>query len=183
MTSGSITAGDLVLCDFNDGFNNIQGLGSTIDVCTLNRARSRQRLVQDTRLTGCDAISLSPHDNPWVAAFTANDNPVLDTSGNFLANLAGKPFASPWGQTFSGTPGPYGNAAFYESNSNDGSIVRIGIVKKGFVSKIIATGFSVNHGVPGTVLAPSGLTYDPANDTMYIVDGNANASSPSATSR
>jgi hypothetical protein len=33
----------------------------------------------------------------------------------------------------------------------------------------------VNHGVPGTALAPSGLTYDASTDTMYIVDGDVNA--------
>jgi hypothetical protein len=175
VTKGVITAGDLVLCDFNDGFNNIQGLGSTIDVLHPTPGSVPTRLAQDTRLTGCNALALSPTgDNPWVAAFTANDNPILDSSGNFLDTLGGAPFASPWGQAFAGTKGPYGKAAFYESNSNDGSIVRIGITSNGFKPKVIATGFSVNHGVPGTVLAPSGLTYDASIDTLYIVDGNAN---------
>jgi hypothetical protein len=32
----------------------------------------------------------------------------------------------------------------------------------------------VNHGVPGTILAPAGLTYDAVNDVLYIVDSNAN---------
>ena len=34
----------------------------------------------------------------------------------------------------------------------------------------------MNHGVPGTALAPSGLSYNPENDTLYIVDGNARPS-------
>ncbi len=28
--------------------------------------------------------------------------------------------------------------------------------------------------MPGAILAPSGLTYDPATDTLYVVDGAAN---------
>jgi hypothetical protein len=173
-TSGSFTQGDLAICNFNDNLN-IQGLGSTIEVLHPTPGSAPTRLVQDGRLEGCDAISLPPGDNPWVAAFIANDNPFYDPSGNLLGNLGGGQFAQPWGQTFSATKGPYGQAAFYESNAADGSIVRIGITKKGtYQSERIATGFSVNHGVPGTALAPSGLTYDPSNDTLYIVDGNVN---------
>ena len=176
VTSGKIHAGDLVICNFNDGFNNIQGLGTTIELLHPVPGSKPQRFFQDTRLTGCNAISLASDDDElWVAAFTANDNPVITSGGDFELNLAGPPYASPWGQTFSATHGPYGKTAFYESNSNDGSIMRISINGKDkYKTRIIATGFSVNHGVPGTVLAPSGLTYDPATDTLYIVDGNAN---------
>lgn len=172
-TTGSITQGDLVVCNFNDGLN-IQGLGTTIEVLAPTPGSQPTRLVADGRLTGCDALALSPSDNPWAAAYTANDNPVLDASGNFLATLAGAPYAQPWGQAFSGTKGPYGLAAFYETNANDGSVVRIAVTKGGFKAQVIATGFSVNHGVPGTALAPSGLSYNPANDTLYIVSGNEN---------
>ena len=38
----------------------------------------------------------------------------------------------------------------------------------------IVTGLPVNHGVPGGILAPSGLTYDPKRDVLYVVDGAVN---------
>jgi hypothetical protein len=38
----------------------------------------------------------------------------------------------------------------------------------------IASGFSVNMGAPGSISAPAGLTYDASNDTLYVVDTNAN---------
>ncbi|MBV9102264.1 MAG: hypothetical protein JO060_01670, partial [Candidatus Eremiobacteraeota bacterium] len=175
-TSGKITAGDLVISNFNDGANNIQGLGTTLEVLHPTPGSKPQRLAQDTRLTGTASIALSPGDNPWVASFTANDEPVLDTSGNILVALAGAPFyIRPWGQAFSGTKGPYGVAAFYESNANNGSINRINITKNGnFKPQIIATGFGVNHGVAGNVLAPAGLNYDAKVDTLYIVDSKNN---------
>ena len=173
-TTGSITKGDLIICNFNDALN-IQGLGTTIEVLHPAPGSQPQRLVQDQRLTGCAALAVGPGDDPWAAAFIANDEPIYDAGGNFESGLSGKDFAQPWGQAFSGTKGPFGVAAFYETNAFDGSIVRIAITKQGkFVPQEIATGFSVNHGVPGTALAPSGLTYNPANDTLYIVSGNDN---------
>jgi hypothetical protein len=39
---------------------------------------------------------------------------------------------------------------------------------------VIAKGFAVNHGKPGSILAPSGLAYDASIDTLYIVDGTNN---------
>jgi hypothetical protein len=175
VTAGKMTAGDLVVCNFNDGLN-IQGLGRTIEVLHPTPGSKPARLVADDRLTGCNAISMTTTaDFPWVAALDANDNPVYDPSGTLVLNLAGNPLASPWGQTFSGTRGFHGVAAFYESNAFDGSIVRINITKYGaYTMDKIATGFSVNHGVPGTILAPSGLTYDAARDVLYIVDSNVN---------
>ena len=73
------------------------------------------------------------------------------------------------------TDGSFGNAAFYASNAADGSIVRINI-KSGptFTYDVIATGFAVNGGAPGSILGPSGLQYDPRRDRLYIVDGANN---------
>ncbi|MBV9648489.1 MAG: hypothetical protein JO043_13565 [Candidatus Eremiobacteraeota bacterium] len=173
-TSGLLTQGDLVVCNFNDNLN-IQGLGTTIVFLHPTPGASPQRFVQDGRLTGCNALATSPGDAPWAAAFTANDNPFYDSTGNLIANLAGAPLAQPWGQAFSGTKGPYGVAAFYTANAADGSIVRFGIRQNSITMKAIASGFPVNHGVPGTALAPSGLTYDASDDTLYFADGDVNA--------
>ncbi len=175
VTSGAMTAGDLVVCNFNDSFN-IQGLGTTIDILHPAPGSSPVRLIQDERLTGCDALALGTSDDfPWVAALDANDNPIVSDTGALIDNLTGHGLAQPWGQIYSGTAGIRGAAAFYETNAFDGSITRINITKKGrFTYDKIATGFPTNHGVPGTILAPSGLTYDAQNDILYIVDSDAN---------
>ena len=80
----------------------------------------------------------------------------------------------PWGEAFSPTPGPFGSSSFFVSNSRDGSLVRIDIADGGFNFDTIATGFSVNGGVPGNILAPAGLTYDATSDTLFVVDSNQN---------
>ncbi len=57
-----------------------------------------------------------------------------------------------------------------------GNVLRIDVLDGGktFNFDVIASGFSVNAGVPGTVLAPTGLTYDATTDTLFVVDSNVN---------
>jgi hypothetical protein len=179
VTAGGINAGDLIVSNFNNGSPfNIQGLGTTVEDLHPTQGAIPTRIAQDSRLTGPSALVTGTTDDfAWVCAFTANGVPIVNdtASGGVVEDLTGHGLAQPWGQTFSGTKGIRGVAAFYVSNSTDGSITRINITKKGsFTYDKIATGFSVNHGVPGTVLAPAGLTYDARADVLYIVDSNVN---------
>jgi len=163
---GSISKGDLVVCNFNDSAN-IQGLGTTLEVLHPTPGSQPVRLAADPTLTGCAAIAMGD-PNPWVAAYDANDNPVVSDSGQIITPINNYPWTGPWGQAF--VAPPKGAPAFYESNANDGSIVRINLGNPFTFDKIV-TGFPVNHGVPGQILAPSGLTYDPKRDLLYVVDG------------
>lgn len=169
-TSGDLTAGDLVVCNFN-AKNNVQGTGFTV-VALHPAPGSKPKLVSSSKtLKGCAALALDPGDNIWAAAFSANDNPVLSSSGQLETNIKGKPFDRPWGQIYGALTAS--SPAFYESNAANGDIVRIGIGTK-FTYDVIAKGFAVNHGKPGSIFAPSGLTYDPNGDVLYIVDGTNN---------
>ena len=166
-TTGAFQKGDLVVCNFN-AKNNVQGTGYTI-VALHPKPGSSPTLVSDSKtLTGCAALALGPADDIWAAAFSADDNPVLSASGKLEANIKGKDFDHPWGQVYAQPKS--GNPAFYESNAGKGTIVRINLGAK-FTYDVIASGFAVNHGKPGSIFAPSGLTYDPSIDTLYIVDG------------
>jgi hypothetical protein len=168
---GMINAGDLVVCNFNDSLN-IQGLGTTIDLLAPVAGSKPRHLIADPRLTGCAAIAMGSA-NPWIAALDANDNPIVSGQGQLVTPINNFGWTGPWGQVFvAGPKSPA--AAFYESNTNDGSIVRINLGSN-FTFDTIATGFPVNHGVPGSILAPSGLTYDAQRDVLYVVDGAVNA--------
>ena len=54
-----------------------------------------------------------------------------------------------------------------------GTVVRINLGSS-FTYDVVGSGFPVNHGKPGTALAPSGLAYDASIDTLYFVDGQNN---------
>jgi hypothetical protein len=169
-TTGDFDKGDLAVCNFN-AKSNVQGTGYTI-VALHPKPGSKPLLVSDSKtLLGCAALALGPADDIWASAFSADDNPVLSASGELETNIKGKDFDHPWGQVYAQPTS--GNAAFYESNAAEGTIVRINLGSK-FTYDVIAKGFAVNHGKPGSIFAPSGLAYDPTGDTLYIVDGTNN---------
>ncbi len=168
--SGLIAKGDLVVCNFNDALN-IQGLGSSIVLLTPVPNAKPRHLIADAHLTGCAALALGGAD-PWAAALDANDNPVVSAAGALVDPITNFAWTGPWGQAF--VAGPKSPPAFYETNANDGSIVRINLGAT-FTFDKIAAGLPVNHGVPGQILAPSGLTYDAQRDVLYVVDGAVNA--------
>ena len=169
-TAGDFVKGDLAVCNFN-AKSNVQGTGFTI-VALHPTPGSKPRLVSASRtLRGCDALALGPADDIWAAAFSANGNPVLSSSGVLEANIKGEPFDRPFGEVFAQPTS--GSPAFYESNAGDGTIVRINLGST-FTYDVIASGFAVNHGQPGSIFGPSGLAYSPRVDTLYIVDGTNN---------
>ncbi len=166
-TAGAFTKGDLVVCNFN-AKSNVQGTGFTI-VGLHPKPGSTPTLVSSSKtLLGCNALALAPGNFIWAAAFAANDNPVLGPTGSLVQNIKGKPLDRPFGQAYS----PMNGGAFYETNAGNGSIVRFNLSSS--TADVIATGFAVNHGKPGGILGPSGLSYSAKNDTLYIVDGTNN---------
>jgi hypothetical protein len=169
-TTGDFTAGDLVVCNFN-AKSNVQGTGFTI-VALHPTPGSKPLLVSASKtLKGCASLALSPGDDIWAAAFSADDNPIISPSGKLEGNIKNKLFDHPWGQVYAQPTS--GSPVFYESNAADGTIVRINLGSS-FTYDVIAKGFAVNHGKPGSIFAPSGLTYDPTGDVLYIVDGTNN---------
>lgn len=169
-TAGAFVKGDLAVCNFN-AKSNVQGTGFTV-VALHPAPGSKPALVAAKKnLIGCDALALAPDDTIWAAAFVANDNPVISSNGKTVANIKGMPFDHPFGQAYAQ---PIKRSpAFYESNAGDGTIVRIDLGSK-FTYDVIAKGFAINHGQPGSILGPSGLQYDARIDTLYVVDGTNN---------
>lgn len=170
-TAGLFTAGDLAVCNFN-AKSNIQGTGFTI-VALHPMPGSKPTLVYGNKkiLKGCNALALAPGNFIWAADFGANDNPIIQPNGKLLMNIKGSFLDRPFGQAYAQPTA--GDTAFYESNAGNGTIVRFDVVKN--TAQVIAKGFKVNHGKPGGILGPSGLNYNPKNDTLYVVDGANNA--------
>ncbi len=181
-TNGAFTKGDLAVCNFNDD-TNTQGTGYTIVALHPTPGSSPALVAADpTTLTGCDALALGPDDTMYAAAFSSDDNPVFSSSGMLETNLSGSPFNHPFGQIYAltqhgqdgqGNGNKHASAAVYESNAGDGSIVRID--PKSLQSEVVATGFPINGGPPGSILGPSGLQYEAKHDTLFVVDGQNNS--------
>jgi hypothetical protein len=173
ITAGLITAGDLVVCNFNDGATNTQGLGTTIVGLHPTAGAMPYRIAQSSQLQGCNALAILPDDSISAAAFGANQSALVTAAGVVNTPFSADTFAHPWGEAYVPAAGQ-NPAALYVSNV-DGSIDRItlnGDAQSAFTQ--IATGFC-GSGAPGAVFAPAGLTYDASIDTLYIVDTSSNS--------
>ncbi len=174
VSAGLITAGDLVVCNFNNNANPpVQGQGTTIVGLHPTAGATPYHIAGDARLQGCNALTLLPDDSISAAAFSANANPLVAASGIVSTPFASDTFHAPWGEAYAKANGA-NPAAIYVSNF-DGSIDRIalnGDAQASFTR--IASGFC-GSGSPGAIFAPAGLTYDAAIDTLYIVDTSSNS--------
>ena len=168
---GVLTAGDLMICNFNDS-TNVQGNGTTIEILHPTPGSTPTRMVEDPNLKGCAALAVASDDAPWAAAFSSNLAPFYAQTGKLVSTLSAGPWNGPWGETFA--PGFGSSAASYvTSNATSGTIVRVNVAGTEFTT--IASGFTLNAGaVPGNILGASGLTYDATRDTLYVVDSNEN---------
>ena len=168
-SNGLLTAGDLVVCNFNDSAN-VQGNGTTIEILHPTPGSMPTRMVEDPNLKGCAALAVATDDAPWAAAYSSNLAPFYGPTGGLVSTLATGPWSGPWGETFASGVGSTA-ASYVTSNATSGTIVRVNVAGTEFTT--IASGFSLNaDAVPGNILGASGLTYDPTHDTLYVVDSN-----------
>jgi len=180
-TAGLITEGDLVVCNFNDGPTNTQGNGTTLVGLHTAAGSAPYRIAQSAALQGCNALTMLPDDSIAAAAWSSNQNPLVSASGVLTSPFASDTFHHPWGEAYVAATGTQ-PAALYVSNAPGGAAIGAG----GTIDRIsldvdaqtsiteIATGFC-SSGVPGAIFGPAGLTYDPANDTLYVIDTSSNS--------
>ncbi|MBV8194787.1 MAG: hypothetical protein JOY80_04590 [Candidatus Dormibacteraeota bacterium] len=173
VTAGLITAGDLLVCNFNDGATNSQGKGTTVVGLHPTAGAMPYRIAQSASLQGCNALAALPDGSIAAAAIDSNQVPLVTAAGAVSSPFAADGLAAPWGIVYVAANGGK-PAALYVADLA-GSIGRIelnGDAQSSFAT--IATGFC-GSGSPGSVFAPAGLTYDASIDTLYIVDTSSNS--------
>ena len=171
-TAGLITMGDLIVCNFNDGSTNTQGLGTTVIGLHPVAGATPYGIAQSAQLLGCSSLTSLPDGTIVATASQANATVLIAPSGAVSMPFSTDVFAEPWSAIYATHAG---NQVVYVSNVMTGAIDRItlnGDAQASFTE--IASGFSSNLGAPGSISAPAGLTYDAANDTLYVVDTNSN---------
>src|ERR1017187_3407558 len=172
-TAGLITMGDLIVCNFNDGATNIQGLGTTVIGLPPTAGAMPYRIAQSTtQLLGCSSLTSLPDGSIVATASQANATVLVAPSGAISTPFSADVFAEPWSVIYATHAG---SEAVYVSDATTGAIDRIALTSDAQTAFTeIASGFSTNQGKPGSISAPAGLTYDATNDTLYVVDTNAN---------
>lgn len=174
-TAGLVMAGDLIVCNFNDGATNTQGLGTTVIGLHPAAGSTPYRIAQSASLQGCNAVTALADGSIAAAAWTANANPLIASSGAvsdpFSVGVGG--FDRPWGEVYVPATAQNGPAIYFSNFA--GSIHRISLDNDvQTTSTEIVKGFCTS-GAPGAIFAPSGLTYDALVDTLYVVDTSSNS--------
>jgi len=172
-TAGLLKAGDLVVCNFNDGATNTQGAGTTIVGLQPTAGATPYRIAQSATLQGCNALAILPDGSISASAYSSNQTALVTPTGTVGTPFAADTFHQPWGIAYVAAQGA-SPAALYVANA-DGSIVRISLDGDTQTELTqIASGFC-GSGQPGAIFAPAGLTYDASIDTLYIVDTSSNS--------
>jgi hypothetical protein len=170
-SAGPISLGDLVVCNFNNGA--VQGSGTTIIGLHPTEGATAYLIAKSASLEGCNALAMLSDDSIAAAAFTSNQVPLVSATGTLTTPFASDSFTQPWGAAY--VAAANGHAAALYVSDVGGAIDRIelnGDAQTSFAQ--IATGFC-GSGAPGSVYSPAGLTYDAANDTLYVVDTSSNS--------
>jgi hypothetical protein len=173
-TAGLITKGDLVVCNFNDGPTNTQGNGTTIIGLHPAAGSKPYRIAQSADLQGCNALTMLPDDSISAAGWKSNLNPLVAATGAVGTPFASDIFAGPWGEAYVAATATQ-PAALYVSNAPGGTTNAGGTIDRISLDVDAQTTFTeivtgiCSGGAPGAIFGPAGLTYDPANDTLYIV--------------
>jgi hypothetical protein len=178
-TAGLITKGDLIVCNFNNASTpaaqgGVQGTGTTIVGLHPAAGSKPYRIAQSASLDGCDALTLLPDDSISAAAWSATSNPLVSAAG-VVATPFPDTFAYPWGEAYVAAAGSQ-PAAIYVANAPGGNIAAGGTIDRVSLDDDAQTTFTevasgfCSSGSPGMIYGPAGLTYDPSNDTLYVVD-------------
>ncbi|HXA47902.1 MAG TPA: hypothetical protein VNW52_09760, partial [Burkholderiaceae bacterium] len=125
VTSGLITAGDLIVCNFNDGTTNTGGLGTTVIGLHPVAGSAPYRIAQSPLLKGCGGLSVFPDDSISVTAFSSNLVPLVAPNGTLSNPFDAYTYHGPWGQVYVTPTG--GQPALYVSNQLNGTIDRISL--------------------------------------------------------
>jgi hypothetical protein len=190
VSAGLITAGDLVVCNFNNGPNTVQGSpapntqGQGTTVVGLHPGASAgdagvanpYHIAQSASLLGCSSLSMLADDSIAATAFSAGIVPLVAPTGSISSPFAADDLAKPWGSAY--VPTANGQPPALYVSTATGSINRITLdstnssdAQTAFAQ--VVTGFCVSGAVQGStdsLHAPSGLTYDAKKDTLYVVD-------------
>lgn len=186
----TIHPGDILVSNFNNS-QNLQGTGTT--VVRMDSTGAVSPFFTAPTGQGGMTAALGVLTNGWVVAGnlpTADGTPataqpgrlsVLDPFGDFLGTIGTLATVDgPWGMAIRDTGnGTSGTANVFVSNVLSGVISRFDLTyttgNLGATVLVLSNGFNHRFDPAALVLGPSGLAYNPPNDTLYVASSSDNA--------
>jgi len=173
-TLGMLTAGQLVVCNFNDADGAI-GNGTTIELLDPAPSSQPTRFAQSSSIEGCDGDALIDKDAVYGSGLTSGDVVEFSADGKIVMTYSGSPVAAPLSDVAASAIEKYAPAYIFVGSTTSGAITSISVGFYGTGKALrVAKGFAVQDTGSAQALGPSGLQYDAHIDTLYIADGVTN---------
>jgi hypothetical protein len=183
-----LQAGDILVSNFNNS-QNLQGTGTTIVRVNSSGATSTFFTGAKVGLTaalgvlsnGIVLVGNLPTADGTSATVQPGQLSVVNRNGAFLGTFGTQAVVDgPWGMAVvDAGNGVSGMAHVFLSNVLSGVVSRFDITYNATsisaTALVLAEGFNHRFDPAALVLGPSGLTYDAANDTLYVASSADNA--------
>jgi hypothetical protein len=167
--------GQLAVCNFEDS-TGAAGKGTTIELLNPTTGSKPTTFVQSSQIEGC-ADDVVTNENGICATGMTSGLLVCYNNKAKVQKAYGSPFEEPFYLVDASCPAKssfcgYAAEYIFGSDAKTGSIVNFSINTYGNPKETqVATGFAVNNQSGWSALGPSGLSYNPKKDTLYIADG------------
>lgn len=166
--------GQLVVCNFEDS-SGTPGNGTTIEVLNPTQSSSPSRFAQSNDVKGCSGVAASSQSDYIYGAGLSSGLLVPFNTKGVEQSTFGPPLQAPLSDTDVANKGLYSAEYVFTSDAKTGAIVSAGAntYASGFYMQV-ASGFAVNNGTGLNVLGPTGVSYYPKKNVLYIADGVTN---------
>lgn len=186
--SGALTAGQLLVSNFNNSAanGNVQGEGSTIVTMDPNTGQQVGLFFQGVAPIGfTNALGIAKQGFVFAGSvFTESAGAAAQNGGLLVIDHTGQLVTT----ITDGTNGPWGlaiqdqakSALLFISNVLDGTITRMEVsfdhsVPTAGPPTTIASGYAFGPDSAGLVVGPAGLAYDSVKDVLYVASEDDNA--------
>jgi len=165
--------GEIVVCNFADKNGNA-GKGTTLELFSPAPSSQPVTFVQSSKIQGCDGSTTTLGNDVYAGGLTSKDVTGWSNTGK-LVRTVGAPFKSPLSTVEASASNFYAAEYIFGSDAVTGGIVSWSVNNYGNPKPLeVATGFKVNKSAGWSALGPSGLSYYPKKDELFIADGVTN---------
>ncbi len=166
--------GQLVVCNFEDS-SGTAGNGTTIELLNPTPSSNPTTFAQGKDIKGCSGVAVSSQSD-WVYGAGLNSGLLTPFNAKGVEQSTfGSPLQAPFDDVDIANKGLYAAEYIMTSDAKTGAIVSAGVntYASGFYMQV-ASGFAVNSASGLNALGPTGLSYYPKKNVLYIADGVTN---------
>lgn len=162
--------GQLMVCNFENS-SGAAGKGTTIEKFNPQPGSKAVAFAQNSKLQGCAGVAVSNNNSVYAAGATSGSLVSFDKAGKLL-KAYGSPFKMPFYVAEASNSNFYAAEYMFTTDAATGAVVSFSVNMYGNPHPLeVIGGFAKNSKSGWARLGPSGASYSPKKDTLYVADG------------